>query len=582
MKLGIVAMRKSLLNLVILFIIFVAGSWSLFSDSAFQVHDYTHVARFAEMARAIQEHHFPPRWSGNFGFGYGMPLYEFYAPLPYYIGGALHLLGVTSFSGVKILYLLTTGLTVWGAFLLGRRYFFNSGGLLVAALVTLAPYRALNLFVRGALSEAFGIMAIIWVLYFVDKFLEKSDLKNWLKLVFWLAVLFLSHNLITLVGLPFVGLFFIGLVLIKALNGQRSKSEIKQMTGIVLKTLGAVISATLMCAYYLLPAFLEKDFTRVSSQVITSYFDYQLHFLYVRQFFTNNWGYGGSEWGPDDPISFFLGWGQLFALALTLIFIALKLLSKKKVLIPPSLQKVLFFGGLTLVCIFFTNHRSVAIWQSVPLMSYLQFPWRFLSLAIIFTGIFGTGVLLILRPIPRFIAFTSLLIITLGNAIYFKPFIILDKEDGLYYSDKNKIRQTMSMILPDYIPIQMNPRWLEDNPASDQPIVCGDEWSCDFDYQVVTDKGHEKKIKTSFKIDSTITWAISDFPGWTTTIDGKEVAKTIDKAGFISTKVPAGEHEVGVKFASTKLRAVSDTISLVSVVLYLGAAVAMVLKSKKS
>jgi hypothetical protein len=42
-----------------------------------------------EMERSLQRFEFPVRWSANFGFGYGMPLFNFYAPLPYYLGQPL-------------------------------------------------------------------------------------------------------------------------------------------------------------------------------------------------------------------------------------------------------------------------------------------------------------------------------------------------------------------------------------------------------------------------------------------------------------------------------------------------------------
>ena len=87
---------------------------------------------------------------------YGMPLFEFYAPLPYYVGSFFYLLGFSHINSVKAIILITSIFTAIGAYLLGRKLFGTTGGLLVSAAVTLAPYRAVNLFVRGAISEAMG------------------------------------------------------------------------------------------------------------------------------------------------------------------------------------------------------------------------------------------------------------------------------------------------------------------------------------------------------------------------------------------------------------------------------------------
>src|SRR3989344_5903619 len=57
----------------------------LLHNTFFPLHDYTHVARLSEMHRALVDGYLPVRWSKNLGFGYGMPLFNFYAPLFYYV-----------------------------------------------------------------------------------------------------------------------------------------------------------------------------------------------------------------------------------------------------------------------------------------------------------------------------------------------------------------------------------------------------------------------------------------------------------------------------------------------------------------
>lgn len=77
----------------LLLIILVATSWSLVRAGLGTGHDLNHQARIYEMAAGLREGDFPVIWSQNFAFGYGMPLFEFYAPLPYYFGAACYLLG---------------------------------------------------------------------------------------------------------------------------------------------------------------------------------------------------------------------------------------------------------------------------------------------------------------------------------------------------------------------------------------------------------------------------------------------------------------------------------------------------------
>src|SRR5258706_14692287 len=77
---------------------------SILGPSFFRPHDYTHAARLVEMQRSLQAGELPVRWSRNFGFGYGMPLFNFYAPLPYYFG-QLPLLVASPIFAIKFLYI---------------------------------------------------------------------------------------------------------------------------------------------------------------------------------------------------------------------------------------------------------------------------------------------------------------------------------------------------------------------------------------------------------------------------------------------------------------------------------------------
>ena len=157
-------MKKILVGLFFTLSI-LATCWSLLHPTFFRVHDFVHAARIVEMLRGLNDGQFPVRWSANFGFGYGMPLYEFYAPLPYFVGAGLMWLGMDVVTAIKILYIITAVGAWWGMYKLGSSLFGRASGILAAVAFTLAPYRALNLYVRGALSESWAIMFFPWILF---------------------------------------------------------------------------------------------------------------------------------------------------------------------------------------------------------------------------------------------------------------------------------------------------------------------------------------------------------------------------------------------------------------------------------
>lgn len=93
------------------------------------MHDDTQIARVEVMKRALLQKQFPVRWVGDLGYGYGYPLFNFYGPLPYYVGGGLAVLGISSLVATKIMFalgILALGcstyllVSVFGARCLGR------------------------------------------------------------------------------------------------------------------------------------------------------------------------------------------------------------------------------------------------------------------------------------------------------------------------------------------------------------------------------------------------------------------------------------------------------------------------------
>ena len=99
-------MKKTVLYIVAVIILSVPLVWSLFSDGYFPMHDDTQVARVVTMGKALRSGQFPVRWVSDLGYGYGYPIFNFYGPLPYYVGGALYALGFSGLLATKIMMLL--------------------------------------------------------------------------------------------------------------------------------------------------------------------------------------------------------------------------------------------------------------------------------------------------------------------------------------------------------------------------------------------------------------------------------------------------------------------------------------------
>ncbi|GIK83908.1 MAG: membrane protein [Patescibacteria group bacterium] len=558
--------QKYLVVLILLSII-LASSWALFRSDFFRVHDFTQGARIVEMTAGLKDGHFPVIWSSNLGYGYGMPLFEFYAPLPYYVGSLLYIIGFSLIDSIKLLMLLTAVGTTIGGYVLGKRLFGITGGLLVSAALTLAPYRAVNLFVRGAVSEAWGIMCLPFILLGIIKTV-KGEKNGWLILLGSITVLLLSHNLTALVFLPFSILFGLMYVLLESKSDKKIK---KYFWNIVLKLAALYGLAVLLSSFYTVPALLEKDFTRLEPTILADYFNYKLHFLSLRQFFIENWGYGGSTYGPLDDISFYLGFGQLLGLFLS-GYIVLKavagILQKKGTL---SLEKhtifYLFFIVILAVSLLMTTAKLEFIWELFPALEFLQFPWRYLSAATVFLALaIGSLPALLQNKLLKFgYGLFLLLLMIVMNSKYFQPEIFRSDLSDYFYSDENKLRTEMSNTLPDYIPIQIQQKVIEPAALRGHVLYCQVIENCVISYKILDDKVHIKRIAVTSHTDQQLVFAIADFPGWSADIDGVKTAVTQSDEGFVQVSVPAGEHTVSIQLKQTPVRQFGLWLTIVGV-----------------
>ena len=551
----IVNFLKSYFVVIALILIFLLSSYSFFHASFFHVHDFTHGARIAEMARALDEGQFPVRWSANFGYGFGMPLFNFYAPLPYFIGALFFKMGFDVVASIKLLCLFINLITVISSYLLGKKMLGRFGGLLLASAYTLAPYRAVNLFVRGAFSEVFAMAFLPLVIFAIIAFVKNQHKKYLLLLLVSIFAIILSHNLTAMIFLP-LGALFTFLYLCY----QKKLKLLWPIAGQFLLALG-------LSAFYMIPAFMEKDLT-IINKIFSGYFHYSHHFLYIRQFFQDSWQYGGSAWGPDDDVSFFLGKGQLLSLVVLALLSLCHLIKSRKNFIKNQLFFYsLVFAIFCFLSLFMSILKSKFIWDNIVLLQYIQFPWRFLSITSLFLAILASlSIYLFTNKKIKFLYGVLLMAVLFINASYFKPEKFLDDADALYYDDAQKIQNQMSETLPDYIPLQMAEEkillaknqelanfWLEDTKSSGK-------------MSSVVDRGFEKMIDTDFAKAEVLNFKVANFIGWQAELDGEKWSiNTNHELGNIQLDVPAGQHRVGIYFTeNTPARRIGDIVSVLA------------------
>jgi hypothetical protein len=521
----------------------------LLKPGLFRVHDYTHVVRLSEMYQTIQDGNFPPRWSKNLGFGYGMPLFSFYAPLPYYFGVVFHFIGLDYVTSVKVLYIFSFYFTFVGIYYLSKHFFSASAAYVSAFLSIFVPYRAVDVYVRGALGELYGVLCIILALNCVVKLADSRQKKWYILTALSLTGVWLSHIIMALIGIPFIMLF--GFWYSKSIN----------------RLLLSLVWSIGLASFFIFPAYFEKSYTSVD-QLTMGGGDYSQHFVYLRQLFQSTFGYGGSIEGPYDGISFEIGKMQILFIILVFITLVIKrnqLSSKQKNIMEYGLAS---FG----LSVFLMSFHSLFFWNSLPLLKYLQFPWRLLTITLIVIPFISGSVIDALIPIKfRFISSVLLCFIIAGITItLFRPDPTQHLNSMIYSTEPSYIQSEMSKVIPDYIHPRLSHLVLSQTKDIELPstrfIVEGKD---NPKITILEDKSQSFKVSVQTAKPFTFTANIFDFPTWQWKINGSVVDHEVGKILPVMeiNEKNTGTFIIEAELIETSLRKAADWISLISVIL---------------
>ena len=516
-------------------------TWPLFRYGYFSHQDDLQIIRIFEMRKCFTDFQIPCRWVSDMGWGNGFPLFNFYGVSTYYFGAVLSYL--TGFIGAsKILFYVSLTAGSFGIYLLGKSLWGKLPGVISAILYLFAPYKALDVYVRGALAESLALTLIPFVFYFGYKLATSSEKRKYgILFAIFVFIFMITHNIMVLIFLP---------VLIAWLVYWISLDKWKNIKNVAIPmVLGIGLSA-----FFILPAFFEKNLVQTES-LLRFELDFRANYLKVSQlFFDRIWGYGTSIPGPEGGMNFQVGWPHwwLAAISLPLLFAA-KIKKKMKILV------ALILGTFAL-SVFMTHNKSTFIWVNISLLKYFQFPWRFLSLSIFTSALLGGFVASVVKT--KWQIYVSLLIIILSivfNWNYFKPKVFYSVNDSQKLSGELWDQQKKGALL-DYLPkTALEPR----EAAPVEPIVkSGQAETIGF---VNRSNSWEFTAKVANKAEIEI--PVFYFPNWKVNVDGRMYPFSYNNIlGRISVSLNPGEYKIEGKFENTPLRMVANAITIISVV----------------
>ena len=408
-----------------------------------QLHDGTiHLVRAYSLQQHITSGDWYPRWFAEHYASYGYPALNFYAPATYYLTVLLAWLLpiVGTYGGLQLVGALAALAMLSGVYTLGWQLWRHGPAALSAtAIVAYAPYPlAINLFLRGALPEVVGAALLVWLLVgctglWLATVAGRQFTAWWLFTGAITIALLLTHNISSILGACIAPAWVACLWL-----WQPNRSAFLALGG-------TALGAAVLTAFFWLPALLEMPLVqldRIHSEAVN-----------YRNWFLTWPGYHASFWGSQEtspqtrgfPVDLHLLYpyplrdrfqgpplgslwqGVLFLgtlVAFALAAMPLGLRRAARLSRPSPIRRALRLTSLTigfglllaLICYAQLFDWAVPLWEHLPPLRAVQFPFRLLTF-VAYGLALAAGGTLTLWTAPRRRAWVAISLATIGLAI---------------------------------------------------------------------------------------------------------------------------------------------------------------------
>lgn len=512
-------MKKLLIGLGIVITATVFAAWPLFGKGFIPTHDGEyHIIRFMEFGRMLGEGHLFPRWAPTLNSGCGLPIFIFHYPFPNYVGVVLHAFGIHYVNAFQIGMAIGYIGAAMGCFFWLRKLFYLRSAVLGTITAFFVPYWFVEIYIRGSIGEIWSLFFLFFVLFSIE---EKLNLLT----AFGIAGMILSHNILAMLFIPFILIY----------------SYVRKINNCLW-----IIAGILLSSYFWMPAIFEQQYV-VGLNIV----NFREHFATWYELLIPSWGSGFSGSMFGNKMSVQIGLVSIIVIITSLFFWKKETDAKVKILL------WYLYVGIAVV-LFLMLPISKPIWYLLPLLPFIQYPWRLLVFVIPVTAV--CSAFIVRRSLPLGIG------LALGAIImsypYYHPVIYAPRDDAYYQSRKNFTDGTSSM--GNTFSTIWTP-WKEERSKTDVAIANG---------KIIL-----KGVKNSYLVkvytinagdNAILQVSTLYYPGWTAYIDNKQTPIDYAFDGTIRVAIPPGIHTVTVVFKETLFRLVADIISLTSFLVLIG------------
>jgi hypothetical protein len=467
-------------------------------------------------------------------------------------------------------------LGAWGTYALTKDTLGTKAGVLAGAVYVYAPFTLREIYIRGGYAQFLAVSLMPATLWSFNRLVTRDNPLYLVTSPLLCGAVIISHNISGMLFFPFLVLF-VTWTLCSSRRWQKVKHAI----------LALVLSLALV-SFFLLPALLEKPLVKLD-RLTEDYFDFRQHFLTLGEIFSPSAVPDSSSLNPVWLLN--LGTAQVILTALGLLAIIIGRLTRRQK------TQAVFFLVMLLVSIFMTLPASTLLWEHVPFLAFTEFPWRFLSMAVLASSFLAGMSVHLWSRLPWRHAGISLLTLSLILTIGF-AFVHLysqwppGRQEQLSAKDV-VLHELRTGILGTTSASECLPAWVVEEPTdsplvpqylSSSPISKLDDHSLPDlaqaeliahtvgadEYEIVTPEPFTAQFNTIY------------FPGWTALVGGNPVPITPSyPRGLITFGVPAGQHRVLVRFGDTPVRTSANIISGMGLLVMIGVTLFVSLKRRR-
>ena len=537
-------------------------------------HDFDfHLVSWMEAARSWREGVAFPGWAQSPNWGAGEPRFVFYPPLTWLAGGLLGLIFGWSWAGglLVFLILLGTGLaTRW----LAVEFLDEPRATLAGVLATVAPYALFTAFERSAVAElAAGVWIPLLLLFAlrgtglqVDSAASSaarsapgsSSRSASLAPLGPVVPLGLTVAACWLTNAPagVMASYLLALVALVAAVSERAWWPVLRAGAGLLLGLG-------LAAFYLVPAAWEQRWVAIDAATGAG-MRVQDSWLFARH------AAGQADMEFHDAVLWRASW--LVVITILLAAAGLWLALRRGVLQRRNRVFWLPLAALLPVVLLMQFAFSQPLWNELPKLSFLQFPWRLTLLLAAPWAVFLAAALPGRGRRRRGVALYGLIFaVSLGvAALYFHQ--NCDDEDavaaeravfrsgtGVAGTDEYAVRGSDNALVPSGLPegcVVGDPaRRLGvagDSDEASTPVWRPGQGSCVAVVRAQLWRDEHKRLSFAAARDGFLVLRLRQYPAWRVTLNGEPVAASVAREdGLIVVPIRAGANVVDAQWAAT-------------------------------